>query len=66
MLPEVSIDSIPEHWHPTSELEESEIDAQLRELAEDWWISNNPPAEFADIRALTMEEYVDRVLERAA
>lgn len=66
MSPEISLDSIPEHWHPTSELEHGLVDEELRELAEHWWINNCPPPEFADIYALSMEEFVEAVLLREA
>lgn len=66
MLNDISLDDIPEQWHPVGELENSVADEQLRELAEQWWINNCPPPEFADIYALSMEEFVEAVLSREA
>lgn len=66
LMAEIAIDEIPEHWHPTSEMESVLSDEQLRSLAEDWWINNCPPPEFADIYALSMEEFVEAVLSREA
>ena len=66
MLADMSIDDLPEQWHPSSDVEESIIAAELREMAEDWWVNDTPPEEFADIWASTMEEFVDAVLQRAA
>lgn len=66
MLADISIDDLPEQWHPSSDVEAGVDDEKLREMAEEWWVYNSPPDEFADIRALTMEEFVDAVLQRAA